>query len=180
MAINTHGGGACTNEHGLKFEQETSLEEALINAGYSISKRNLVLDKQKNCLALIAPKQKFYSRFLESENIDWRNCISKRLFPDEALINFTNNTVYIIEKKFQHGSGSVDEKLQTCDFKKKQYKKLLYDTIYEIEYIYVCNDWFKQSCYKDVHDYIHSVGCHIFFNDIPLDFLELPLANREK
>lgn len=179
MPINTHGGGARTNEYGLRFEQETSLEEALINAGYFISPRNLVLDRQYNVLALIAPKQKFYNMFLKSENIDWKKCISKQLLPDEALINFSNNTVYIIEKKFQHAFGSVDEKLQTCDFKKKQYQKLLFDTAYKVEYIYVCNDWFQQSCYKDVHDYIRSVGCYIFFDDIPLDFLALPSANQE-
>ena len=88
-------------------------------------------------------------------------------------MNFANNTVYIIEKKFQHDAGSVDEKLQTCDFKKKQYQKLLYDTPYDVEYLYVCNDWFEQACYRDVHKYIESVECHIFFNEIPLDFLEL-------
>ena len=59
---------------------------------------------------------------------------------------------------------------------KKQYQKLLRDTDYDVEYLYVCNDWFEQPCYDDVYDYIHSVGCHIFFNEIPLDFLELPLA----
>ena len=173
MAINIHGGGALTNRNGLLFEQETSLEEALINAGYRINSRNVVQDRNGNCLGIIAPKHAFYKRILEPENINWQDYISKRLLPDEAFLNFTNNTVYIIEKKFQHDAGSVDEKLQTCDFKKKQYQKLLYDTPYEVEYLYVCNDWFTQSCYRDVHEYIESVGCHIFFNEIPLDFLEL-------
>ncbi len=178
MAINRHGGGARTNKNGLKFEQETDLKDALINAGYSVSNKNIVHDQFGNCLALIAPKHKFYKHLLEPEGVYWENYISKKLLPDEALLNFTNDTVYIIEKKFQHDSGSVDEKLQTCDFKKKQYKKLLYDTNYNIEYIYVCNDWFKQDCYRDVHDYIQSVGCHIFFNEIPLSFLDLPLPNN--
>lgn len=30
----------------------------------------------------------------------------------------------IIEKKFQHGPGSVDEKLPNCDFKKKCWMSL--------------------------------------------------------
>lgn len=177
MTINIYGGGARTNKNGLHFEQETSLEEALLNAGYRITDRNVVKDKKGNCLGVIAQKYQFYKRILEPEGVDWRNRISKRLLPDETLLNFTNNTVYIIEKKFQHGAGSVDEKLQTCDFKKKQYQKLFYDTNYNVEYLYVCNDWFKQPCYTDVHEYIQSVGCYIFFDEIPLDFLELPLAN---
>lgn len=174
MAINTHGGGANTNRNGLRFEQETDLYEALTNIGFSISERNVVYDQNGHCLGIIAPKKQLYKLILEPEGIDWRNYISKLLLPDEALLNLTNNTVYIIEKKFQNGSGSVDEKLQTCDFKKKQYQKLFYDTNYRVEYIYVCNNWFQQECYRDVHDYIYSVGCHIFFNEIPLDFLELP------
>ena len=179
MPINTHGGGARTNENGLRFEQETSLADALLNAGYIITNRNIVKNTDGSCLGIIAPKYAFYKKILQPEGIDWRECISKRLLPDEALLNFENNTVYIIEKKFQHDSGSVDEKLQTCDFKKKQYQKLLYDTDYDVEYLYVCNDWFEQPCYRDVHEYIHSVGCHIFFNEIPLDFLNLPLAEQE-
>jgi len=43
----------------------------------------------------------------------------------------------------------------------------------DVEYVYVCNEWFADSKYRDVHDYIYSVGCHIFFNEIPLDFLGL-------
>ena len=173
MSINIYGGGARTNANGLRFEQETGLTDALNNAGYKITNRNIIKDKFGNCLGIIAQKHAFYKLILEPEGIDWRDYISKRLLPDEALLNFANNTVYIIEKKFQHNSGSVDEKLQTCDFKKKQYQKLLSNTDYTVEYLYVCNDWFAQPSYRDVYEYINSVGCHIFFNEIPLKFLDL-------
>lgn len=173
VSINIYGGGARTNANGLRFEQETSLADALNNVGYKITNRNIIKDKFGNCLGIIAQKHAFYKLILEPEGIDWRNYISKLLLPDEALLNFANNTVYIIEKKFQHNSGSVDEKLQTCDFKKKQYQKLFSDTDYTVEYLYVCNDWFAQPSYRDVHEYIDSVGCHIFFNEIPLNFLDL-------
>ena len=33
---NIHGGGARTNQNGLHFEQTTSLDDALCNAGYTI------------------------------------------------------------------------------------------------------------------------------------------------
>lgn len=176
MPINIYGGGARTNENGLKFEQETSLADALRDAGYYISPNGIVyLEEQE--IGIIGSKHKLYSRILEPNGVYWDDYISKVMYPDEAFWNYGNNTIYIIEKKFQHGSGSVDEKLQTCDFKKKQYCKLFSAMDCETEYIYVCNDWFAQACYDDVHNYIYSVGCHIFFNEIPLEFLNLPLAD---
>ncbi|WP_306769581.1 hypothetical protein [Agathobacter rectalis] len=33
---NIHGGGARTNQNGLHFEQTTSLDDALCNAGYDV------------------------------------------------------------------------------------------------------------------------------------------------
>ena len=171
MAINTHGGGANTNKFGLKFEQDTSLSEALINAGYRVVGNNVYSSGER--IALIASKYDLYRRLLEPNGIDWTKFISKRLLPDDALYVYETNTVYIIEKKFQHSAGSVDEKLQTCDFKKRQYMKLFTPMGATVEYLYVCNDWFRRSEYRDVHHYIESVGCHLFFNEIPIDFLEL-------
>ena len=74
--------------------------------------------------------------------------------------------MYIIEMKYQSQSGSVDEKLQTCDFKKKQYEKLLKPLSIKVEYYYFLNDWFNQDKYKDVFDYIKKVGCKYFIENI--------------
>ena len=173
MAINTHGGGAHTNEVGLRFEQETSLENALLMAGYMVYRDGRVSCKG-SAIGIIAEKHNLYRRILEPRKIRWQDYISKKMLPDDALFVNESNTIYIIEKKFQHNAGSVDEKLQTCDFKKKQYQKLFAPLSCRVEYLYVCNDWFQKPEYRDVRDYIHSVGCHIFFNEIPLDFLKLP------
>lgn len=86
-----------------------------------------------------------------------------------------NNTLFIIEMKFQKVAGSVDEKLQTCDFKKKQYKKLMSAINVEVEYIYILSDWFRKPEYKDVLDYIISVGCQYYFHYLPLKKLGLPV-----
>ncbi len=83
--------------------------------------------------------------------------------------------MFIIECKFQKKPGSVDEKLQTCDFKKQQYQKLLAQLNIEAEYIYLLSDWFKQKKYKDVLDYIISVRCSYYFEYIPLHKLGLPV-----
>jgi hypothetical protein len=80
-----------------------------------------------------------------------------------------DKTIYIIEKKFQAGSGSVDEKLQTCDFKKKQYIKLFKPLNIKVEYYYVLNDWFRKPEYNDVFEYIESVGCKYFIEELPLE-----------
>jgi 16S rRNA G966 N2-methylase RsmD len=102
------------------------------------------------------------------------------LLPDNCIYVIINNTLFIIEVKTQHIGGSVDEKLQTCDFKKKQYIKLLSQLNVEVEYIYILDDWFRHEKYKDVLDYIISVRCQYYFNYIPLSKLGLPVPRIMK
>ena len=168
---NTHGGGAKTNENGLYFEQTTALDTALINAGYRISSHAVYSGDIK--IGLSVQKHDFYKYFLTPRQIDYTDYNSKKWLPDECFVNLQNNTVYIIEKKFQNSSGSVDEKLPNCDFKKKEYEKLCFPLKFKVEYLYVFNDWFKQTLYRDTLEYIENVGCHYFYNEIPLDFLGL-------
>ena len=85
------------------------------------------------------------------------------------------DTLFIIECKYQQVAGSVDEKLQTCDFKRKQYQKLMAQVNIDVEYIYLLADWFKGPKYKDVLDYIISMRCHYYFEYIPLSKLGLPV-----
>jgi len=115
---------------------------------------------------------------LEEKGIGYKKLISKKLLPDDAIFVIINNTMFILEIKFQSGSGSTDEKLQTCDFKIKQYRKLLARLNVEVKYIYILNDWFKKPEYKDVLDYIISIeGCSYYFNYLPLQKIGLPVPN---
>ena len=114
-------------------------------------------------------------RFLEEEGVDWRGIISKRLLPDDALLVTSRGTLFIIEVKSQMNRGSVDEKLQTCDFKRKQYTKLTQSMDLGVEFVYVLSDWFKQPGYKDTLEYIRSMNCHYKFNGVPLRWLGLPV-----
>ena len=168
---NIYGGGANTNIHGLLFEQTTSLKEALINSGYNINVYAEVFDPydlRGYCL-----QKHDFNRFLENRNVNL-NVNSQRLLPDDVFVNIKNHTVYIIEKKFQNSYGSVDEKLQTCSFKKWHYNRLTNQMGYSVEYIYVLNDWFStHDKYKDVLDWIQLQGCHYYFYSIPLNLLEL-------
>ena len=67
----------------------------------------------------------------------------------------------------------MDEKLQTCDFKRRQYEKLFGVINFGVRYIYLLCDWFRKPEYRDVLQYIHDVGCDYYFNEIPLDELNI-------
>ena len=126
-----------------------------------------IKDNQK--IAQNFSKHDFY-RFLEKKGISWEKKLSKKLLPDDVLFVIIRKTIFIIEMKHQQCAGSVDEKLQTCDFKRKQYAKLVKDLDYFVEYVYILSDWFKKPEYKDVLNYIESVNCKYFFNTIPLEW----------
>lgn len=166
-------GGANTNKTGLKFERDTDLKD-LFKAlkGYSVKEDGIYFKGTK--VAEMYEKNKLYKNLLPKHKIKWEQRASSKLLPDEAILILKSKTLFVIEKKFQYGSGSVDEKLQTCDFKKRKYQKLFSGSGIKIEFAYVLNDWFNQPRNKDTFDYIKSVGCHYFIGKLPLDFLGLP------
>lgn len=167
------GKGGANTKTGLKFEKRTSLVKKLIKVkGYEVSKQTSILYRGQE-VALNLRKGLLY-KFLEARGVNYKDFISKKLLPDEAIYLTSQKKLFIVELKFQNTSGSVDEKLQTCDFKRKEYIKLMSSLRIEVEYIYVLNDWFNKPEYKDVREYIHSVGCHYFFNYLPLNELGLP------
>ncbi|MDR2685309.1 MAG: hypothetical protein LBB23_00865 [Rickettsiales bacterium] len=170
------GIGGANTKTGLAFEGKTDLETFLKKQkGYSVIKNEFTeIVYNKKSVAYIFKKHDLY-KFLDSRNVDWKSILSKKLLPDDSIYVVVNNTLFIIEIKYQQVTGSTDEKLQTCDFKKKQYKKLLAPLNIDVEYIYLLNDWFKKPEYKDVLDYIVSVGCSYYFNYIPLNKFNLPV-----
>ena len=171
-----HGTGGANTKTGLAFEGKTELAQFL-NAqnGYSVINDNVFYKGEH--VARIFKKHGFY-KFLDELKIDWKQIVSKKLLPDDSIFVIVANTLFVIECKFQQVAGSVDEKLQTCDFKKKQYQKLLAPANIEAEYIYLLSDWFRKPEYKDVLDYIISVRCFYFFEYIPLIKLGLPVPTN--
>lgn len=168
------GGNTIT---GLKFEKDGDILFILDNTdGYSV-KGNVVYFKGKE-VARSYRKYALYT-YLDAQGVDYKKIISKRLLPDEALYVIVNNTLFVIEMKYQEVGGSVDEKLQTCDFKKKQYKKLMAPLNIEVEFIYILSDWFRKPEYKDVLDYIISMSCQYYFQYLPLQKLGLPVPNKQ-
>ena len=167
------GGSTIT---GLNFEKEVDILELLSSAqGYSV--KGKMIYYQGKMVAQSVRKNGLY-KYLETKGIDYTKILSKKLLPDEAIYVIVNNTLFIIEIKFQCVAGSVDEKLQTCDFKRKQYAKLMAPLNIEVEYIYVLDDWFRNPKYKDALDYIISVGCQYYFKYLPLQKLGLPVPKK--
>ena len=164
------GGNTIT---GLNFEKKTDILKLLKSKnGYKVVK-NVIYYEGKE-VAKSFKKNSLYT-FLRTKGVDYTKILSKKLLPDEAIYVIINNTLFIIEVKFQKVAGSVDEKLQTCDFKRKQYAKLMAPLNIEVEYIYILSDWFNHPSYKNVRDYIISVGCQFYFKYLPLQKLGLPV-----
>jgi len=176
--MKTGGIGGAKTLTGLNFERKVDFQKLIDSVpGYSIrkipNKAGMGVFFEGELVARCFRKYDFYE-FLDESNIDWHQVLSKRLLPDDALLVIVRETLFIIEVKYQQVAGSVDEKLQTCDFKRKQYLKLVSPLGLKVEYVYVLNDWFKKPEYKDVLTYVHSVNCHYKFNDLPLSWLGLP------
>ena len=168
-----NGIGGANTKTGLIFEGKTDLKTFLNQQkNYFVDDNNEVFYNGES-VAFIFKKYGLYKFF--ERGINWTDYWSKRLLPDDSIYVIINNTFYVIECKFQKVAGSVDEKLQTCDFKKKQYKKIFSRLNIEVQYIYLLSDWFTKPEYKDVLDYIISVGCEYYFNYIPLQKLGLPV-----
>lgn len=176
-----NGIGGANTRTGLIFEIKTDLQSFLNGQpNYScINNANGWVDVLYNNeqVASIFKKHTFY-KFLNYRGIDYKTIISSKLLPDDSIYVIINNTFYIIECKSQSVTGSTDEKLQTCDFKKRQYKKLLSKLNIEVEFIYILSNWYKKPKYKDVLDYIHAVGCSYYFEYIPLSILGLPVPSK--
>ncbi|MCD7883195.1 MAG: hypothetical protein LUI87_05760 [Lachnospiraceae bacterium] len=168
---NKFGGGSRTNANGLYFEQTTSLDDALRNAGYTVE--DCCVYRGKEQIGMSVQKRNLYTKFLARKGIDYNAFNSKQWQPDECFINYENQTAFIIEKKFQNSAGSVDEKLPGCHFKKQEYEKLFHPLGYKVEYLYIFNDWFHDPKYLDTLEYIRTMGCYYFFNEVPLNFLKI-------
>ena len=171
----TGGGKTIT---GLVFEKNVDLHKMLEKIpGYKVEqikdKCGLGVYFKNRLVARCFRKHEFY-KFLEENKINWNKILSRQIFPDDALLVIVRETLFIIEVKYQQVEGSVDEKLQTCDFKRKQYVKLVNPLSLKVEYVYVLNDWFRNPKYRDVLDYINSVNCHYKFNELPMAWLGLP------
>lgn len=154
---------------GLYWEESTDLTR-LLSMQYKIcpmTSELISLDTGAYQQIFNVPKWQLYTLLKNRFNLDSETFMSKKILGDEVILNANTKTVYVFEKKSQQCAGSVDEKIQTCDFKKKQLQKMMGSVGYQVQYIYLLNEWFMQPQYRDVLEYIQSVGCEYYFNNIP-------------
>ena len=163
----TGAGGANTNLNGLSYEDKTNLEELFseLKCDKKSKIRNIKFNNYQNELVNVN-KSNLY-KFMEKigEKNDKLQPAAGCKEPDEAYIDINKKMVFIIEKKFQQTSGSVDEKIQTGPFKKIHYSKQFPN--YKVNYIYCLSDWFKRDEYTSVLDYLKENNIPVFWgNDL--------------
>jgi hypothetical protein len=168
------GTGGANTRTGLVFEKDVDLRAALERVPtLTIDEHKILRDGSE--IGLLLAKNALYTQLLEQRRIEWKRIVSKKILPDDCVYSLRSKILTVIEKKWQQVEGSVDEKLQTCDFKRKQYQKLVEPLGARAQYFYVLGDWFKNPKYKDVLEYIREMNCDYFFAEIPLERLHLSI-----
>jgi len=119
-------------------------------------------------------KNELYKKLLEPNKINYSKILSRKLLPDEAILSVKDKVLYIIERKSQENTRFVYEDLQACNFRNQQYKKLFALLGIAVKYIYILSNYFKKRDYKDILEYVKSVDCYYFFNELPRKFLGCP------
>ena len=180
-------GGAHTAKKGSDFENSSDSEliSALQSSGYELilqktlskgagSTQTLTLSNGANEIDIFY-KAGIYKHFFDKLDIDARKIFSARLEPDSAIYSHKNRTLTIIEKKQQTGAGSVAEKLQTCDYKRFYYEKLLEGTEIKLEIVWLLGQYFldQRKNLQSVFEYMESKGSKYYFLSIPVEELAI-------
>ena len=151
------GVGGANTRTGAIFELNTDLKTNLKNAGINLD--NVIFCKQHD-----------FPSLMRAHGFDMVEHFGKKFLPDEAFIY--NNHLFVIEKKYQCVSGSVDEKIQTGP-----YKKLIYETcaaalgLDGATYIYLlAGAAFNVNKYtKHQIPYLINAGIPVYFDNFPIE-----------
>lgn len=147
-------GGSNTNKNGLKFEDDTKLDDKFqIYKDHSDKLEGIFNSSNKHWFQI---KKNQFQLAMKSYRDDSVNNGHGCKQPDESYMSISEKEkrLFLIEKKYQECSGSVCEKIQTPDFKLWQYKRLYPD--FDIVYIYCLSDWFKENCKAEIEYLQHK------------------------
>jgi hypothetical protein len=151
------GIGGANTQTGKWFEVNTDLRTALVNNGFNTN--NFTFCCQHD----------FPRLFKKMTGQKMEDIFGKKYLPDEAVI--FNGTLYIIEKKYQNCSGSVEEKIQTGPYKLLIYKECAKKMgLNDAKYIYLLSEYFdipKFTLHQIPH--LKSQGISVYFNQLPLE-----------
>lgn len=159
-----------TSKTGLAFEKQNDLKSLIQQLQNYEIKNDYEIYYLNKKVWEIFKKHWLYAKFLEPKGIKFKDYISSKLLPDTSIYVIIKETLFIIEIKNQWSSWSTDEKLQTSDFKRKQYQRLVSSLGINVEFCFILNEWYKQPKYNDVLNYITSMGDKYFWGSLPLDY----------
>ena len=119
--------------------------------------------------------REFCSQFKQKFKFDPLQVWSKKINPDFVFYHPQLKKVVVLEAKCQTDKGSVDEKLQTSTYKRKQLAKLFFIALQippeNVSYSYCLKKAdFDKSEYKDTFDDIHDNGNEYYFVDDDFSF----------
>jgi hypothetical protein len=178
----TGAGGAKTNINGLTFEAKTSIEKKLEE------------NKFIKCIINEKSKYGYYFEFNNDEKtiiyltqsgfkIYFKNKFNINVYkyPDEAFIIIKNEkyNIKILEKKNQNVEGSVEDKLKTGQFNKREYELILIQKIeslfcknkVSIDYAFCISNFLQkkfesnQEKYNNIKTIMMDDNIKIFYGD---------------
>jgi hypothetical protein len=101
-----------------------------------------------------------------------QSLLSKNLLPDMAFFDYETRTIVIVEMKTQTSEGSVDEKLETVHFKRRQYLKFAKEIDFkDVKFNWALDSKFAESRYDDVKEYLDEMGSYFEVGSVSLDLL---------
>lgn len=164
------GSGGANTTTGNIFESNKRVGKAIcVNENFDLVGNIIYCKGEKIAENYWDERGNSFNNYLKKNDIKQKDFISKSLRPDEVII--IDDKIFIFEMKTQSVSGSVDEKLQTCEFKKKQYQKLLKPLNKTVIYSYVLDKYFNKKQYDDLFSFIEEKNCFYFFEEVPIDFI---------
>lgn len=185
-------GGANTNRGGLEFEKNTDLSARIVRDLSDSFRLNLITVEQSAInskdhvyevirladdkkIGYITKQFQFYNVMKNEYGVENQN--HKKWKPDEVFFNLETNTVFIVEKKWQQGAGSVDEKIFGFVNKRRLYQ-LNFNVLNKepkptVEFSALFNaDWWlhgnngkNMASYQDYFDNLRIDGIKIFFDE---------------
>jgi len=168
-------GGANTTINGLSFENKTSIENKLLENNYI----KVIMDTKKkygyyfeyknnNNKIIYMTQAGFKLYFKKTFNIE----VYKQ--PDEAFLIFSNNEYHlkILEKKNQNTDGSIEDKLKTGQFNRREYEKMLNKyVLFNISYAFCISHFLQEKFesnkikYKNMKEIMNEDGIKLFYGD---------------
>ncbi len=153
----TGAGGANATLSGGSFEKKTSLEQKLIENKFN----KIIINKSKNGYyyekkdsnKILYFNQNGFNKYIEKEY----NIKTYRK-PDEAIIIEKDNKIHIIilEKKNQNVDGSIEEKLKTGAFTRREYELMFEEQQkykFEISFCFVLSKFLQDKFDSDLPKY---------------------------